>query len=63
MAFYTGNLFPKWKGSLFIGALGGAMLVRLTLDGDKVTVEERLMPDLGERIATCARARMARSGC
>ena len=22
MAFYTGNLFPAWKGSLFIGGHG-----------------------------------------
>ena len=24
MAFYTGDLFPAWKGSLFVGALAGA---------------------------------------
>ncbi len=29
MAFYTGDLFPAWKGSLFVGALAGQMLVRL----------------------------------
>jgi hypothetical protein len=34
MAFYTGKLFPKWNGSLFAGALRGAMLVRLTLNGN-----------------------------
>ena len=34
MAFYTGKLFPKWNGSLFTGALRGAMLVRLTLNGN-----------------------------
>jgi glucose/arabinose dehydrogenase len=50
MAFYTGDLMPKWKGSLFVGALKGEMLVRLSLDGDKVTGEERLLHDLGERI-------------
>jgi glucose/arabinose dehydrogenase len=50
MAFYTAGLIPKWKGSLFVGALKGEMLVRLTLDGDKVTGEERLLHDLGERI-------------
>jgi aldose sugar dehydrogenase len=50
MAFYTGNLFPKWNGSLFLGALSGAMLVRLTLDGNKVTAEERLLQNLNERI-------------
>jgi aldose sugar dehydrogenase len=50
MAFYTGDLIPKWKGSLFIGALAGEMLVRLSLDGEKVTGEERLLRELGERI-------------
>lgn len=50
MAFYTADRFPKWKGSLFVGALRGEMLVRLSLDGDKVTGEERLLHDLGERI-------------
>ena len=50
MAFYTGKLFPKWNGSLFTGALRGAMLVRLTLNGNKVTSEERLLQNLHERI-------------
>lgn len=50
MAFYTGALFPKWKGSLFTGALAGRMLVRLTLNGNAVTSEERLLPNLNERI-------------
>jgi glucose/arabinose dehydrogenase len=50
MAFYTADLIPKWKGSLFVGALAGQMLVRLSLDGERVTGEERLLRDLGERI-------------
>ena len=50
MAFYTGKLFPKWSGSLFTGALRGTMLVRLTLNGNAVTAEERLLQNLHERI-------------
>ncbi|WP_028350793.1 PQQ-dependent sugar dehydrogenase [Bradyrhizobium murdochi] len=50
MAFYTGKLFPKWNGSLFTGALRSAMLVRLTLNGNAVTSEERLLQNLHERI-------------
>jgi len=50
MAFYTGDMFPAWKGNLFVGALAGQMLVRLELDGEKVTKEERLLTNLGERI-------------
>ena len=50
MAFLTSERYPGWKGSLFVGALRGEMLVRLTLDGRKVTGEERLLTDLKERI-------------
>ena len=50
MAFYTGDLFPAWTGSLLVGALKDQMLVRLTLDGEKVTGEERLLQGLRERI-------------
>ena len=42
MAFYTGNRFPRWQGSLFVGGLVGQTLVRLTLEGDRVVQEERL---------------------
>ncbi|MDB5485867.1 MAG: hypothetical protein JWR29_1771 [Tardiphaga sp.] len=50
MTFYSGAQFPTWKGSLFTGALAGKMLVRLTLKGNAVTAEERLLPNLNERI-------------
>ncbi|HET7672826.1 MAG TPA: PQQ-dependent sugar dehydrogenase [Burkholderiales bacterium] len=43
MAFYTGDRFPRWQGSLFVGALRDRMLVRLVLDGEKVVKEERLL--------------------
>ena len=46
MVFYTGDLFPEWKGNLFIGGLETRNLVRLTLKGDRVTGEERLLTDL-----------------
>ncbi|MFZ5490436.1 MAG: PQQ-dependent sugar dehydrogenase [Thiomonas sp.] len=50
MAFYTGALFPQWRGSLFVGALAGQALWRLQLDGEKVVAREALFADLGERI-------------
>lgn len=50
MAFYNADRFPQWKHSLFIGALAGESLIRLTVDGDKVTGEERLLIDRKERI-------------
>jgi len=42
MTFYTGKRFPKWQGNLFVGALAGQTLVRLSVDGEKVLGEERL---------------------
>jgi glucose/arabinose dehydrogenase len=50
MTFYTGDLFPAWKGNVFVGALAGTALVRLTVDGEKVTGEERLLRDRKQRI-------------
>ena len=43
MAFYDGALFPDWQGDLLIGALAGQALVRLTLDGDRVSGEARYL--------------------
>ena len=45
MAFYTGAMFPGWRGNLLIGGLTTDGVVRVTLDGERVTGEERL--DLG----------------
>lgn len=50
MAFYTGDRFPQWQGDLFVGALAGAHLRRLDLDGDRVTGQEELLTGLGARI-------------
>ena len=49
MVFYTGTLFPAWQNSLFIGGLGSQNLVRLTLKGEQVVGEERLLQDLQPR--------------
>lgn len=46
MVFYTGKLFPAWQNSLFIGGLGSLNLVRLSVKGDRVVGEERLLQDL-----------------
>jgi aldose sugar dehydrogenase len=50
LAFYTGDAYPAWKGSAFVGGMAIPTLARLELDGTKVTHEERLLEDLGERI-------------
>jgi glucose/arabinose dehydrogenase len=49
-AFYTGAVWPAWTNSLFVGALAGQMLVRLSTQGEAVTGQERLLEGLGERI-------------
>lgn len=46
MLFYTGDLFPAWKGSLFIGGLTSKNLVRLDVKADRIISEERLLKDL-----------------
>ena len=46
MVFYTGKLFPAWQNSLFIGGLGSTNLVRLSVKGEQVVGEERLLQDL-----------------
>ncbi len=38
--FYTGDLFPKWKGHLFIAALAAKELRRLEIKGDKLVNQE-----------------------
>ena len=50
MEFYTGSAFPAWRGSAFIGALRDKRLVRLVIENGKVTGEEHLLVDRGQRI-------------
>lgn len=48
MAFYEGAMFPDWNGSALIGALqAGGGVVRLTLDGGKVSGEARYLNGIG----------------
>jgi glucose/arabinose dehydrogenase len=48
--FYSGSMFPAWQGSLFIGSLKEKRLVRLTLANNRVTGEEHLLIDRGQRV-------------
>ena len=50
MAFYVDRPDSAWNNSLFLGALADRNLIRLTLDGDRIVSEERLLGDLGKRI-------------
>jgi glucose/arabinose dehydrogenase len=51
LTFYYGNLFPAWKGDLFVGGLRGGLLDRLKISADdKVIEEEPLLTELNSRI-------------
>ena len=50
LMFYTGDMFPEWRGNLFVTSLSGQHITRLVLDGDRVIAEERLLVDRAQRI-------------
>jgi aldose sugar dehydrogenase len=47
MLIYTGDAFPEWRGSFFVGGLAGQQLARLTMDGHRVMNEETLVQRMG----------------
>ncbi len=50
LLIYDGNLFPQWRGDIFLGALAAKRLIRLHLVGGKVREEEHLLIDRGKRL-------------
>jgi glucose/arabinose dehydrogenase len=50
MLFYTGDMFPQWKGDLFLTGLSSMHMSRLVLEGDHVIAEERLLDEPGHRL-------------
>lgn len=48
LIFYTGSMFPQWRGSALIGGLSGQALVRVTIDGNSAREAERFA--MGQRI-------------
>jgi len=50
MIVYDGAMFPEWQGNIFVGGMASMKLVRLQLEGGKVTGEEWLLQDRGQRI-------------
>jgi glucose/arabinose dehydrogenase len=57
MTFYTGAMFPEWQGSLFVGALAGQALWRLTISGahNAITAREKILESsIAERIRDVA---------
>ncbi len=54
MIYYTGDLFPQWKGKVFVGAMAHKYLGMLTVEGTKIVSEEKLLVEEGERIRDVA---------
>ena len=56
LMMYTGDLFPAWRGDIFIGTMSpsqGKFLVRLQMGGDngrRVVAEEHLLVDHDRRV-------------
>lgn len=55
MVFYTGRMWPEWKGQLLIGAMKPTAVVRVTITGDKASEAARYPTD--KRIRAIAEAR------
>ena len=50
LMFYSGEMFPAWRGNAFVTSLSQTHLSRLVLEGDRVVGEERLLGDRRERL-------------
>lgn len=50
LAIYQGELFPQWRGDLFVGALVAREVRRLQLAGGQVTAEDSLFGSLQARV-------------
>lgn len=48
LIIYSGDLFPEWTGSAFLGGLSSEALIRVEIEGDSAREAERF--EMGERI-------------
>ena len=48
LIFYSGDLFPAWKGNAFIGGLASKAIIRVSFDGEEAKEAERFA--MGQRI-------------
>tara|TARA_R110000824_G_scaffold25838_7_gene89597 strand:+ start:22883 stop:24070 length:1188 start_codon:yes stop_codon:yes gene_type:complete len=48
LIFYSGELFPAWQGSAFIGGLASKALIRVSFEGDSAKEADRFL--MGARI-------------
>lgn len=50
MAFYNSDVFPEWKNKLFIGALKDEDVIVMSVNGNTVTEDGRILKDRKARI-------------
>jgi len=50
MTYYTGSQFPEWQGDLLVVSLAQKSVRRIDLDGESVKTDERLFPELNQRM-------------
>jgi len=50
MVFYTGDRFPEWKGSIFVGGLVGQQLQRIVMSANGPVRRDSLLTELKQRI-------------
>jgi glucose/arabinose dehydrogenase len=53
MAFVTGDIYPNWRGNLLVGSLKFQYVNRVTLEGNKVVGEEKIVQGLGRVRSIC----------
>ena len=49
MTFYNSDSIPEWKNNLFISGLSSTHIARLVIENNKVTGEERILSNVGQR--------------
>lgn len=49
MTFYNSDVIAEWKNNLFLACLSGQHICRLVIENNKVTGEERLLAEEGQR--------------
>ena len=50
IAWYGGDLFPHWRGDLFVASLVFNTIERIDLEDGRVVGQERLFEEIGERL-------------
>ena len=50
MTEYQGTIFPQWQGNLFVAALAGKSVRRLSLENNNVVEQETMLGDRNQRI-------------